>query len=197
MPRLLQRGQIWYAWIPRHGGGTRRVSTNCTSKAAARKRAKVLEDEAVDPANSAANKAKTRDACEEFLGSRERRGRAEGTLHHYRIKLGHLVRLLPTRLADVDAAACERFIERRLAEGAAQTTVKKEIRALGATLRHAKRLGLYVRDVDATIPELEDTYEPRKRALDPWELLALANAVGSSRVDLQACKLEYSIVSPK
>ena len=24
-----------------------------------------------------------------------------------------------------------------------------------------------------------------------------ANAVGSSRVDLQACKLEYSIVSPK
>ena len=25
----------------------------------------------------------------------------------------------------------------------------------------------------------------------------IANAVGSSRVDLQACKLEYSIVSPK
>ena len=27
--------------------------------------------------------------------------------------------------------------------------------------------------------------------------LAIAQAVGSSRVDLQACKLEYSIVSPK
>ena len=30
-------------------------------------------------------------------------------------------------------------------------------------------------------------------AIDPWTI----RLVGSSRVDLQACKLEYSIVSPK
>ena len=35
------------------------------------------------------------------------------------------------------------------------------------------------------------------RAGPPWLEYALAKSVGSSRVDLQACKLEYSIVSPK
>ena len=37
-------------------------------------------------------------------------------------------------------------------------------------------------------------------AFDTYELLVLTvtvQPVGSSRVDLQACKLEYSIVSPK
>ena len=41
---------------------------------------------------------------------------------------------------------------------------------------------------------------PGARVLDGrWgvEHIAIAIPVGSSRVDLQACKLEYSIVSPK
>ncbi len=88
---------------------------------------------------------------------------------------------MPVRLADVDAAACERFIESRLQEGAAQTTVKKELRALGATLRHARRSGLYERDPAAVIPELEETYRPRERALTPWELVGLVGALPPAR----------------
>jgi len=181
MPRLFKRDGIWFAWLPKPGGGTRRQTTNCTDRKAAERRAGELEREALDPAHAAANKATTVDACSEFVSSRMRRGRAEGTLHHYRTKLGHVVRLMPARLADIDAAACERFIETRLAEGAAQTTVKKEIRALGATLRHARRSGLYSRDVEATIPELEETYKPRERFLAPLELVALVNALPRTR----------------
>jgi integrase len=97
------------------------------------------------------------------------------------VKLGHLVRLMPKRLNDIDAAACERFIETRLEEGVKQTTVKKEIRALGAMLRHAKRQGLYMRDIEAVVPELEETYRPRERFLLPLEFVALVGALSAER----------------
>ncbi len=179
--RLIKRGDIWFAWVPVLGGGTRKVTTQCTDKKAAEKRAGELEREAVDPSYAAANKATTAGACDEFLDSRKRRGRAEGTLHHYRVKLGHVVRLMPARLGDIDAGSCERFISQRLDEGAAQTTVKKEIRALGATLRHARRNGVYLRVVEAVIPELEETYKPRERFLAPMEFVALCNTLGPLR----------------
>ena len=181
MARLFKRGLIWFAWIPKSGGGTVRRSTNCTDRKAATCRAAELEREALDPAHAAANQATTQGACSEFLDSRIRRGRAAGTLHHYRVKLGHVVRLLPARLSDVDAAACERFISRRIAEGAAATTVKKELRALGATLRHAKRSGLYERDPFAVLPEYPETYKPRERFIVPLELVALVNALPRTR----------------
>lgn len=182
MPRLFKRDGIWYAWVPRAGGGTRKVTTNCTDKEAAKTRATELEREAVDPAHAAANQATTRDACDEFIASRVRRGRAEGTLHHYGVKLGHIVRLMPARLADiVDTSACERFIERRLEEGAAQTTIKKEVRAFGAMLNHAHRRGVYLRSPKMVIPELEDTYKPRERFVFPLELVALVNALPLNR----------------
>lgn len=181
MARLFKRDGIWFAWVPKPGGGTRRQTTNCTDKKAAIQQAAILEREALDPGHAAANATTTREACAEFLSSRIRRGRADGTLHHYRTKLGHVGRLMPARLADVDAAACERFIDTRLQEGAAQTTVKKELRALGATLRHARRSGLYERDPAAVIPELEETYKPRERALSPWELVALVGALPPGR----------------
>jgi integrase len=179
--RLFKRGDIWFAWVPKRGGGVRKVSTQCTDKKAAELRAGQLEREELDPAHAAANKATTADACDGFIASRVSRGRAEGTLQHYRVKLGHVVRLMPERLADVDAASCERFIAKRLAEGAAQTTVKKELRALGATLRHACRMGLYLRHVEAVIPELADTYQPRERFLAPLEFVALVNALPPER----------------
>ncbi len=179
--RLFKRDGIWYVWVPKRGGGTRKVTTNCTDKDAAKDRAKELEREAVDPSYAAANKATTSDACDRYVMSRKARGRAEGTLHFYGVKLGHVVRLMPARLNDIDAVACESFIATRMAEGAKQTTVKKEIRALGSMLRHAGRLGLYTRNLDTVIPELEDTYEPRERFLMPLELVALLYALPRER----------------
>lgn len=74
-------------------------------------------------------------------------------------------------------AECERYIATRLEEGAAQTTIKKELRALKAVLSHARRNEKFMRDPDAVVPELEDTYRPRERWLTPLELVGLATAL--------------------
>lgn len=180
MARLFRRGRHWYAWVPKPGGGTRKVATNCTDKRAAEKRAAELEREAVDPAAGKAARVTLAEMADEYIESRARRGRAAGTLHHYQVKLSNVVYLMPERLADVDAVACEQYINMRRRK-VQQTTIKKELRALKAVLVHARRLGLYLRDPDVVIPELEETYRPRSRALSPLELVALVNALPAPR----------------
>ncbi len=180
MARIFKRRDVWFCWVPKPGGGTRRVSTGCTDKRAAESRAVELEREAASPANAAASKATTADACDDYVRSRMSRGRASATIDFYKVKLGHAVRLLPTRLNDVDAIACERFIAKRKAEGA-KNAIKKEMGAIRSVLRHARRMGIYKGVVEEVIPELEDSYEPRSRFLLPLELVALVNALSPER----------------
>ena len=56
-------------------------------------------------------------------------------------------------------------------------------------------------EIEPKIRELVERYDSKKEQLGEKGLSELSEAnlrkVGSSRVDLQACKLEYSIVSPK
>jgi integrase len=163
--RLVRRGRIFYTWIPKPGGGTRRVTTNCTDRKAAEGKARELERGAADPANQAAYKTTVAVACDKFLASRKRAGRAEGTLHHYEVKTSHLARLLRCTLGELTHGRVETYIDAREKEGAARTTVKKELRALGAMLRYAKRAGLWAGDVGQIVPEYADDYQPRKRAL--------------------------------
>lgn len=163
--RLVRRGRIFYTWIPKPGGGTRRVTTNCTDRKAAEAKARELERGAADPANQAAYKTTVAVACDKFLASRKRAGRAGGTLHHYEVKTSHLARLLKCTLGELTHGRVESYIDKRTTEGAARTTVKKELRALGAMLRYAKRAGLWAGDVGQIIPEYADDYQPRKRAL--------------------------------
>lgn len=173
---------VWYAWIAKPGGGVKRVSTNCTDKVAATARAAELERASVDPHHAAANQASTESILSGYLASRQRLGRSAGTLHHVRIKSGHLRRLLPKRAADIDHPQVEHYADERLKEGAARTTVKKELRILKAALRHATRNKLFEGDPHAVIPEFEDGYVPRTRFLTPWELVALIAALGESDV---------------
>ncbi len=176
-PRLVRRGRIWYTWVPKPGGGTRRVGTSCTDKDAARDKARELERLATNPAHQAAYKTTTRELADRYIGSRKRAGRAAGTLHHYEVKCSHLVRLMPRMIAHITLGVVERYADAREREGAAKTTVKKELRALKAMLRYGKRAGLWLGDLDAVIPEYEDTYEPRTRTLSWLEAVALLKAL--------------------
>ncbi len=176
-PRLVRRGRIWYCWVPKPGGGTRRVGTNCTDRKAAEQAARELERRAADPAHQAAYTTTVQQACDRFLASRKRAGRAAGTLHHYEVKTSHLAVKLRMPLAMLTVGAVEGYIDKRTTEGAARTTVKKELRALGAVLRHAKRVGLWTGDIERTIPEYADDYQPRKRALTWQEALLLLRAL--------------------
>jgi len=181
MAKLFKRGKIWFARVPKRGGGTRRVSTLCTDKRAAEAALAQLEREAVDPAFAAANQATTQRVLDEYYLSRQRLGRSDGTLHHVRVKVAALLGLLPEMARDVTHPLCERYIDKRLSEGAMRTTVKKELRVLKAALRLARKNGLFSGEPDAIIPELDDDYEPRKRALTPWELVGLCSALPSPR----------------
>ncbi|HET9045114.1 MAG TPA: tyrosine-type recombinase/integrase [Burkholderiales bacterium] len=176
-PRLVRRGRIWYTWVPKPGGGTRRVGTNCTDRKAAAEVARDLERRAADPAYQASYTTTVQQACDRYLASRKRAGRAAGTLHHYTVKTSHLTRVINVPLAHITIGIVERYIDTRTNEGAARTTVKKELRALGAVLRHAKRLGLWTGDVGAVIPEYADDYQPRKRSLAWNEVVFLLAAL--------------------
>lgn len=164
-PRLVRRGGIWYCWVPKPGGGTRRVTTNCTDRKAAEAKARELERGAADPAHQASYTTTVQQACDRFLASRKRAGRAAGTLHHYGVKLSHLATKLRMPLAMLTMASVERYIDEREQEGARRTTIKKELRALQVTLRHARRQGLWLGEVDRVVPEYADDYKPRTRAL--------------------------------
>ena len=52
-------------------------------------------------------------------------------------------------------------------------------------------------DLDALMRELQKSAATGQLGGHPEAVVSRALRVGSSRVDLQACKLEYSIVSPK
>jgi integrase len=204
MARLFKRGDIYYGWVPKRGGGVRRVSTSCTDQRAASTRLKQLEREAVNPAVAAANAATTQGIVDDYFLSRKRIGRAEGTLHHAKTKLGHLVRLLPARVADIDHSKVEGYVDTRLKEWAAapvlnsrgtvvregrhirRTTIVKELRVLKAALRHAKKNGLFAGDPAAVIPELADDYTPGERVLTPWELIGLASVLKPRRMAVVA-----------
>ena len=108
-----------------------------------------------------------------------------------------IVKCVATRgegIADL-AAALDRHRAwgRDSEEGRAQRRTR-----LGEEVRGALREAL----IDAALRDLDEGIEEAVRevdahSVDPYTVFLGCFLVGSSRVDLQACKLEYSIVSPK
>jgi integrase len=102
------------------------------------------------------------------LIDRANKGRAEGTLSSYRVKVGHLLRLLgaDTRVARLDARTIDNFVDTRLKEGASRHTIQKELVALRGTLKVGKRRGDFKADIGAVMPEgFSAGYKPRTRYL--------------------------------
>ena len=62
--------------------------------------------------------------------------------------------------------------------------------------RKSEKLEWQIEQLELKLEELETAKACRARESGK-EFVAVVSPVGSSRVDLQACKLEYSIVSPK
>src|SRR6187397_3206818 len=135
--RLFRRGKVWYCWVYDAQGRRTQRSTKCTDRRAAEASLRDWERRAADPAYAAAHSATLDAALQRFLVDRRVKGRASGTLDSYRVKAGHLLRVIgaETRLALVDARAVDRFIEQRLDEGAASNTVHKELTVLRGALK--------------------------------------------------------------
>lgn len=104
---------------------------------------------------------------------KKRAERAEGTVHMYEVKLGHLVRLwgadLP--LAGITSERVDEYISTRSAEGAKNNTIARELTGLRQILRHAKRGRAFHGTLDQILPVgFSAGYEPVKRTLARTDL---------------------------
>lgn len=187
-----RRGQPWRARIRYADGSTRVVSTGYRDARAALSAKRRLEREAADPLYAPTRPLELGEMIVEFLDSRRRAGGLAGhgcahaTLKLYAQKAGHLVRLLGEgrdvqRLRLVEL---ERYVELRLAEGACDHTVSKELAVLRGALRRARRAGEFRGELEALLPRLRAVYAPRTRFLSRGELGLLLAELPLERAEL-------------
>lgn len=174
---LFKRGgsPFWQCWIR----GQRR-STKCRDREAARLVKAKLERAAADPAYLAAHQATVGGAVMDFLEHYKTRDRSEHTAKMYRVKCGHLTRLLGEnlKLAELGATRVDQFITDRLAEGASRMTIGKELTALRQVLRVAQRYDAFPFEIGKVMPiGFATNYEPKTRALTWDEFLRLVPEV--------------------
>jgi integrase len=115
----------------------------------------------------------------------------EGTLHHVKVKAGHILRVLRDVLGVAHArgashALLTKYVDHPQAEGARDTTIKKELRVFGGAWKLARRNQIVAQPLDEIMPELADDCEPRKRALTPWEVIGLALVLPPNRMAVVA-----------
>lgn len=171
---LYKRGRIWWCRIPHPAGGGKRlrISTQCRDRKAAELKARELERQSVDPTYRASNETTVARACDAFLKEGRERDLSAATIKFYEGTTRHVVRVLgaDTSLVRVDAALVRAMADARLAEGASQHTVKKELVTLHGVLSLAKHNEQYHRDPRDVMPRrFSAKYVPRTGYL-PHEL---------------------------
>lgn len=167
---LRQRSGIWYGTIYIDGGRVER-STGCTDKKAARAVLADWEHRAADP-NRAAEDHTLEGALNLVLEDRAARVRngdgSDVTVKFYRKTAGHVVRVLGYDLALArirDASTIWPYIDRRREEGAADTTIDKEVVMIRAALKLAMQRGWWRGDLDAVIPaDFDPQYVAKERS---------------------------------
>ncbi len=176
---LRLRGGIWYGTLYVDAVRVER-STGRTEKAAARAVLCEWERDAADPDRTSTN-ITLNDALNLLLANRRARvpngDGSEKTVAYYTEKSGHLVRCLGHDFGIAllrDASRVWAYIDHRRKEGAADTSVAKELVALRGALRLAKERGLWRGDIDAVIPRtFRPEYRPKTRSPTRAEVLRL------------------------
>lgn len=179
MARLYKRGKYW--WYQFKG---QRYSTRCTDKTAAALVAREIERRVADPTYRPPNHVTLEAAYDAFVEQQRYRGKAEGTLSMYERHIRHLARLLgaSTLLPSLHAAEWDGYVSTRLKEGAARTSVGKELSTVRGILKLARRRGQYPHALDEVMPTgftLE--YVPGDRHLREPELRRLLAALPPKR----------------
>ena len=162
--RLTKRGHIWYAHFF-ESGVRRQVSTHCTDLKAAELKLRQLERDGADPAHAASQNASLSAALRLLIDRRTEEAiagrRSHETVAFYRRKAGHLTRVFeyptgqtfqPFLLRDLQPTHVDNYISRRRSEAVSDHTITKELVALRAALKLAKRAGLWRGELDALLP---------------------------------------------
>lgn len=179
--RLYQRkkhGTWWCEFYDARGERVRRT-TKCKDARAAELAARALERGAHDPNRPAENQAthSVAAALEYFVqhGCPEV---ADATVGMYRQKSGHLKRLVGHRdISELqDISVMQGYIKQRLEEGAAKTTLRKELVTMRQTLYAAMESKRIKFDPRICFPRFRAPYRPKERWLSPDEFLRLVLA---------------------
>lgn len=178
--RLYKRGAIWHAWFYDRAGAQVRRSTGCRDRRAAEAALRRWERDEQDPASAAAHATETvADACEALLGEANV---VEGTQEMRVVKAGHLARLLGEhRLATLATDDVRTYCATRTEEGAASTTVAKELSTLRQALRVAVERGWWTGDPKALTPHWRTGYAPRETRLSRAQVDALCGELQPHR----------------
>lgn len=149
MAKLYKRGKVWWFQFR-----NKRQSTRCTDRTAAALVARDIERRAADPTYRPPNATTLGAALQAFCELQRERGKAEGTLKMYDRHIRHIARLLGQRtpLASIEAPELDGYTSARLAEGAARTSVGKELSTIRGTLRLARRRKQYPFALEEVMP---------------------------------------------
>lgn len=174
-----RRGKVW--WWTRDPLTGKAASSGTEDLAAAKSEHARRQRLRSDPSDAT---AQTLDWWAVRLLRDKTENRAEGTVDFYRGKLGHALRLfgrdaLPT---DITPEGVDRYLETRRTEGAANTTLDKELTVIQQLCKVAKRLGAYPEDIESLRPvSFSRDYKPRERWLTQVQLMAVLRALPATR----------------
>jgi len=213
-------GGPWYAWLyelDAHGVRQRtRFSTGQLDKQAAIAVLVDRERAAAQAPHGLATDAAGRtvaDALEYLLQFSQTREWPQTTLKMFDQKAGHLNRVLRTcaSCSPMEPSRCthesiplmqlgpavKRYLDVRLAEGAARESIRKELTTLRAALREAVALGWMTKaqSIDA-IPDFTARYKPRTRWLKRDEYAKLLDALEMVELPAGKSKRAQKLVKP-
>lgn len=107
---------------------------------------------------------------------------AEGTKSCYEQRAGHLARILGhAPLSSLHHDDLQRYIDERIAEGAARETVRKELCVFRRSVSLAIRRGVPCQEPKALLPRFRTRYTPKKQWLSPSQFEALLSYVAVDR----------------
>ncbi len=167
----------WYSYTDGRGYPVEHC-TGTTNISEAESIAAELGGTAPNPPHRAPDQAKAaghsiEEAIAQFV-SFCRLDRSAATVECYQQKGGHLVRLLGMHLlSKLHIDHVHAYAHRRLAEGAARESVRKELVVLRSALQLARDRGVLARDPESMIPRFRAQYKPRQRWLSTVELAAM------------------------
>lgn len=170
MGKKLRSGFYWRGsviWVRTDPVDRKPRSTGCTDPEAAYLHDVERQRIAASPAYAASLAATFGEWVVKIL-SRKATERAAGTLHMYRVKLGHFVRIWgkDAQMASIQSGRIDDYIDQRRGEGAKNNTIARELSCLRQLLRHAKRAKQFPHDIAEVMPiGFSPEYEPVKRTL--------------------------------
>lgn len=180
MGRIYKRGAAWYAdFVDRRGRRIQR-SLRTDDRIVAKARLRDLELATTDSGTHATEALS--DALDYFTGI-ACAAKPDATRSSYEQKARHLSRLLGTlKLDDMTRAHVERYIAKRLEEGAHTHSIHKDLVVLRGTLTSAEARGMFHGVIAKLVPRFRAKYVPRETHLSPeqfsrlmWNIVAPAH----------------------